>query len=105
MSPRALIPFATVKSAPGTSICVKFPGWPGWLPACAARESKEQPSTNRIVLNLMLNFFILIFLLVVLAFFEFSPRESVLAVQWCTARNVAGCYEENLGPSFRSGEL
>src|SRR6266481_3788918 len=108
MSPRGLIEFAIVREAPGTSIGVNVAGWRASVAACAARESAKQPSANRIVPNVMLNFFISI-LLIVLAFFEFSPcrlrprtrvataskRKSFPAVRWCTARNWARCYAQS----------
>ena len=69
MSPRALIPFATVNKAPGTSICVNLFGWPRSPAACIADESEKQPSTSRIVVNGMFSLFIRSFLCY-LAFFD-----------------------------------
>lgn len=49
MSPRALIPLAAVKIAPGTSIVVNFAGWGVASAACSELESQKQLSTSRMV--------------------------------------------------------
>src|SRR5690348_17355222 len=58
MSPRGLIPFAMVKTDPGTSIWVNFVDWGRSLAAFTAGESQKQPSINRVVANVIFNFFI-----------------------------------------------
>src|SRR2546430_1633498 len=62
-----------VKMAPGTSISVNSFGWRELLAACTVGESEKQASTSRIVVNVMLIFFIFNFPFVVLTFFDFSP--------------------------------
>src|SRR5262245_48958452 len=64
--------------------------------AFAAGENAKQPSTSRIIPNVMLNFFIFNFPFVCCLALVGSHREkSLLAVHCCTARRLSVCYGQS----------
>ena len=62
-----------------------------------AEPIAKQPSTTRIVVNVMFRFFMFNFVWLFWPSLISHRENSFLAVHWCTARNLARCYAEKRG--------
>ena len=70
-------------------------------PAFTAGENAKQPSTSRIVPSVMFSLFIFFLFVDCFGLLLSSHREkSLLAVHWCTARDLTGCYKESGGAAL-----